>query len=472
MDHLNAPTEPQRGPGDKVAGRYVLKRKLGEGAAGVVWVARSTALDVDVALKMLRAELAGTQAVERMEREARTAAQLGHPALVRVLDFGISELSEPFLALELLEGEELHARLEREQRVPAKEAVALLLPIIDGLGTAHNKGIIHRDVKPENIFIASDSRGRVQPKMLDFGIAKLHASPSTKLTQAGAVVGSPYYLSPEQARGLDDIDLQTDIWSIGVVLYELVTGAPPFLGNNYNQLINSILTDAPKPFVGQGDADAGLWTIVEVCLRKERKQRWASMWELGEALALWAFERGVRTDASARSLRHGWLSGTITGVEILLPSNAPELVSIPPRSVALARRAAPKESSTMPAPAAAEPAPQSVPEPPRSRRGLLGGLTLLGAVAAVAGWWLLSGQASSTPKAAAPPVSGAALPVPPPVPAPASAVPAIPSVEPAPSVTVSAAASASAAPARTKATHPSSPRAPVRRPKSGHEFGF
>jgi serine/threonine-protein kinase len=308
-------------PGEVIAGRYVLRRKLGEGGMGVVWIAHSRALDVEVALKMLRRELAGTAAVERMAREARTAAQLGHPALVRVLDFGTSELGQPFVAMELLEGEELHARLAREKRIGASNAVALLLPIIDGLGTAHEKGIVHRDVKPENIFIAKDQQGRVQPKVLDFGIAKLgRDNTPSRLTQVGAVMGSPYYLSPEQAEGLDDIDFRSDIWAIGVVLYEIITGTPPFDGPNYNALLRSVLRDTPKPITEHAVGDRQLWTIIERCLRKDRDQRWGSMWELGEALALWLFEQGVRVDASSRSLRHGWLEGRVTGLQILVPS--------------------------------------------------------------------------------------------------------------------------------------------------------
>jgi eukaryotic-like serine/threonine-protein kinase len=206
-------------PGDVIAGRYVLERKLGEGGMGFVWVARSVALDVDVALKMLRPEIAGAEAVERMAREARTAAQLGHPAMVRVLDFGRSEQGEPFLVMELLHGEELHKLLLRERRLTAERAAALLLPIIDGLGTAHEKGIVHRDIKPANIFIAADGQGRIQPKVLDFGIAKLDRTHvDTRLTQIGAVLGSPQYLSPEQAECLEDVDKRSDIWAVGVLL--------------------------------------------------------------------------------------------------------------------------------------------------------------------------------------------------------------------------------------------------------------
>ncbi len=322
--------------GDVIAGRYVLRRKLGEGGMGVVWVAHSNALDVDVALKMLRREIAGTEAVERMAREARTAAQLGHPAMVRVIDFGTSERGAPFLAMELLQGEELHSMLVREQRIPAERAAALLLPIIDGLAVAHEKGIVHRDIKPENIFIATDGQGRVQPKVLDFGIAKLNRlDTSSRLTQVGAVMGSPQYLSPEQAEGLDDVDFRSDIWSVGVLLYELVTGTPPFEANNYNALIRSILRNAPRPTTELAAGDAQFWTIIERCLKKDPGQRWGSMWELGEALALWLFERGVRVDAASRSLRHGWLESGVTGLQILVTSEPPDAPTLPPPVIAL-----------------------------------------------------------------------------------------------------------------------------------------
>jgi eukaryotic-like serine/threonine-protein kinase len=323
--------KPEHRPGDVIAGRYVLREKLGEGGMGFVWVARSRALDVDVALKMLRPEIAGPEGIERMAREARTAAQLGHPAMVRVLDFGSSERGEPFLVMELLDGEELQAMLVREHRLTPERAAALLLPVIDGLGTAHEKGIVHRDIKPANIFIAHDGQGRIQPKVLDFGIAKLDQKHvSTRLTQMGAVLGSPQYLSPEQAEGLDEVDQRADIWSVGVLLYEAVTGVPPFEAANYNALIRKILREEPKPLTELGVDDAQFALILARCLKKEPAERWASMWELGEALALWLFERGVRVDAAARSIKHDWLEGGVTGLQILVASELPGAPTVPP----------------------------------------------------------------------------------------------------------------------------------------------
>jgi serine/threonine-protein kinase len=295
--------------GDVVDGRYVLIAPLGKGGMGVVWKARSTALDVEVAVKLVRGSTPSAEAFKRMAREAHAAARLGHPAMATVLDFGATPDGDPYVVMELLHGESLGEVLGREQRVDTLRAVSMLLPIMDGLREAHDKGIVHRDLKPENLFLSKTARGRLQPKVLDFGIAKLEqqTDSSTRLTQDGAVLGSPGYFSPEQARGETDIDARTDIWSISVVLYELITGELPFTGPNYNALLMSILKDNPKPITTFGHGDDELWHIVQRGLQRERDQRWASMWELGRALAQWLFDKGVRADAASRSLEEVWL---------------------------------------------------------------------------------------------------------------------------------------------------------------------
>jgi serine/threonine-protein kinase len=328
---IAAEGEAERGshrPGDVIASRYVLDRQLSRGGMGTVWVARSKALDVDVALKLWHGSRADTGVAERMAREARAAARLGHQAIVRVIDFGEAEKGEPFIAMELLDGEELFRVLERKGRLPAAEAVSLLLPIIDGLATAHQHGIVHRDIKPENLFVARDELGRTQPKVLDFGIAKLDEEPS-RLTQSGVLLGTPQYLSPEQAFGRDDIDFRTDIWSIGVVLYELTVGIPPFVAKNYNALIRVITQDPPKPITDYGAGDEQLWGIVARCLAKAPEDRWESMWALGEALALWLFERGVEVDVASRSLREAWLEGGMTGVRLLVAEEDGDPLEVP-----------------------------------------------------------------------------------------------------------------------------------------------
>src|SRR5450432_4646818 len=187
--------------GAVIADRYKLVRPLGRGGMGVVWVAHSLVLGVDVALKLIHSDLGGSTGATRMARESHVAARLGHPAMVRVFDFGWTSRADPFLVMELVQGESLGAVLRRELRLPAIQAVQTLLPLADGLRSAHDKGIVHRDIKPDNILIARDEFGRQQPKLLDFGIAKVdqQASEDRKLTQVGVVLGSPEYMSPEQA---------------------------------------------------------------------------------------------------------------------------------------------------------------------------------------------------------------------------------------------------------------------------------
>jgi serine/threonine-protein kinase len=306
--------------GEIVAGRYRLVRELGAGGMGVVWVAHSLALDVDVAIKLIRADVADPELSSRMAREAQVTAALGHPAIVRVFDFGTTEHGAPFLAMELAQGETLGALLVREKQLGAVEALRLVLPIVDGLRCAHERGIVHRDIKPENVFIARDALGRVQPKLLDFGIAKLEHHPNvSRLTQVGVVLGSPEYMSPEQARGVGSVDARTDVWALSVLIYEMLTGSVPFKVKNYNALMQAILNEPPVPSFEYGAGDRELWQILAKGLEKSRDKRWASMTELGEALAFWLADRGISEDAAGNSLAAVWLNGTLTGVSLARP---------------------------------------------------------------------------------------------------------------------------------------------------------
>ena len=164
---------PRYREGDVVAGKYQLGRHLGEGGMGDVWLAHNETLDIDVALKLIRGELATAEMAERLLHEARAAARLGHPAIVRVNDFGKTDRGDPFIVMELLQGEDLGAALSSRGRLNAVTAVRTLLPIAHALMVAHNKGIVHRDLKPENVFLAKSDDGKLQPKLVDFGVAKL-----------------------------------------------------------------------------------------------------------------------------------------------------------------------------------------------------------------------------------------------------------------------------------------------------------
>lgn len=317
--------------GDVIADRYRLVKKLGEGGMGVVWVAHSLVLGVDIALKLISASAAGRSVASRMAREAHAAARLGHPALVRVFDFGWTTRGDPFLVMELAQGETLLKALHRESRIGAVRAVQLLLPICDGIRCAHEKGIVHRDIKPENVFLAADPFGRLQPKLLDFGIAKMEQR-EERLTQMGAVLGSPEFMSPEQARGDQDIDLRTDVWSTAVMLYEMITGVLPFKHQNYNALMQAILHDEPKPTTDYRAGDADLWRVIAKGLAKARDARWESMTEFGEALALWLYEHGVKEDVCGNSIRALWLDGGLSGVRSEVDTGRPRHADTGPES--------------------------------------------------------------------------------------------------------------------------------------------
>ncbi|HTJ81695.1 MAG TPA: serine/threonine-protein kinase, partial [Polyangiaceae bacterium] len=187
--------------GDLLSGKYRLVRALGQGGMGSVWAAHNEALDVEVAIKVIRADVRGivdAHVAERLLREARAAAQLRHPAIVRIMDFGKTEGGDPFIVMELLKGDDLAVHLERGGRMSPVNAVRTLLPIAHAMVAAHERRIVHRDLKPENIVLAVQDDDSLQPKLIDFGVAKHEKGPSARITSAGSLLGSPGYMSPEQ----------------------------------------------------------------------------------------------------------------------------------------------------------------------------------------------------------------------------------------------------------------------------------
>jgi serine/threonine-protein kinase len=296
--------------GDVIDEKYRLARIIGRGGMGAVWQAHNIPLDIDVAIKLIRRDRTAPEAAERLLTEARAAARLMHPAIVRVFDFGETEQHDPFIVMELLHGESLSAILRRKRRLSPAVAVQTLLPVAAALASAHGKGIVHRDLKPDNIIVVTDESGALVPKIVDFGIAKLLLPElDRQVTTAGEVLGSPDYMSPEQARGADNVGEATDVWAFSVMLYELVTGKRPFDGANYNALIASILTDDPAPLTAHGVPEPALSGIVEHGLAKELPARWPRMRDMGAALASWAVANGIEDDLMGNSIRKQWLSG-------------------------------------------------------------------------------------------------------------------------------------------------------------------
>jgi eukaryotic-like serine/threonine-protein kinase len=296
-------------PGDLVTSKYRLERPLGAGGQAAVWEARNLALDSRVALKLLHESVPEEAQSERLLREARAVARLGHPAVVRVFDLATTARGELFIVMELLEGTSLADELLERRRLSAREAVQLLLPIIDALGVAHAQGIVHRDVKPENIFLTRDGAA-TQPKLLDFGIVKLKRTPEPGWkTAAGTVLGTPAYLSPEQAECVPDVDHRADIWALSATLYECVTGRLPFEAETDDALFGQITRSEPASILDHAAGDPALWAIVRRGLAKAREDRWQSMPALGQALARWLVAHGVDRDASGVALEAKWLAG-------------------------------------------------------------------------------------------------------------------------------------------------------------------
>lgn len=291
-------------PGQLLWGKYELVRPLAEGGMGVVWIAHNYVLDIDVAIKLTPNH--GSQTAkcsrERALSEARLAAQLAHPAVCRVLDFGLTDRGDPCVVSELLSGETLAARIAAEGPMAPTEAVRVVLPILDALAVAHDKGIVHRDIKPSNIFMACDALNRLQPKLLDFGIAKAR-NQRVPWAVAGTISGTPAYMSPEQANGHEDlIDLRTDIWSTCATLCELLTGIPPFKGETCAAILRSVRLADPAPIPLDREVDRRLWKIVMRGLQKDPGDRWASAGELSAELASWLFAQGVEADLCGYSL--------------------------------------------------------------------------------------------------------------------------------------------------------------------------
>jgi serine/threonine-protein kinase len=269
-------------------GRYKLKRRIGAGGMGEVWLAHHKTLKRDVAVKILRVEraLADSRAVARFEREVRATTELVHPNTVRVFDYGVTDDGVWFYAMELLHGESVASLVEREGALPPPRAVHLALQAAAALTEAHAKGIVHRDVKPENLFVVDVTGEPDFLKVLDFGIAKVAAAEQgTRLTQTGALVGTPAWLAPEGLLGLE-IDARADVYSLGGVLYYMLAGEPPFHSDVPSLPAVQHLRERPDaPSSRRGEAiRADLEAVVMRCLARQREARFASARELVDAL--------------------------------------------------------------------------------------------------------------------------------------------------------------------------------------------
>src|SRR6185436_3040809 len=268
--------------GTVLAGKYRVDRILGQGGMGTVVAATHLSLGQPVALKFLLAEFVNNRAiVERFVREARSSAALRSEHVCRVSDVDALDDGTPYLVMELLAGRDLASLLAAQGPLPVAAACDYVLQACVGVAEAHAVSIVHRDLKPANLFLTQRPDGTPLIKVLDFGIAKAQGDTAFHIARTTSVLGSPGYMSPEQLRSSRDVDVRSDIWSLGVILFELVSGAPPFTGESITELALHIAMDPTPPLVGP--MPHGFDRLVHRCREKEASQRYPDLANLAHA---------------------------------------------------------------------------------------------------------------------------------------------------------------------------------------------
>jgi serine/threonine protein kinase len=308
--------------GALVAGKYRIERVLGVGGMGVVVAARHLQLDTKVAIKFLLPSMLGNEeAVSRFAREARAAVKITSEHVARVFDVGTLESGAPYMVMEFLEGGDLAAWLQQRGPLPVEQAVEFVLQACVAVADAHGLGIVHRDLKPANLFCVLRSDGQFLIKVLDFGISKLTdpgaSGAGMSVTQTSAVMGSPLYMSPEQMQSPKDVDSSTDIWALGVVLFELLTGTVPFGGETFGEIAVKVATLPPPP-MGQfrPDVPAALEAAIRKCLRPNRNERHRNVAELAVALLPFAPKRSRASVERISAILHAAGLSSATGAEV------------------------------------------------------------------------------------------------------------------------------------------------------------
>jgi serine/threonine-protein kinase len=401
---------PEERVGATLAGKYRLDRILATGGMATVFAGVHAWTERAVAVKILNYEHArDPEVVRRFLQEARAAAQLKHPNVVDVLDMGQDDDGTVYLVLELLEGETLKARLKLGA-LGVPELRSLILPVMRAVASAHAKGVVHRDLKPDNVFLATGAHGEHVPKLLDFGIAKVQSGDSSS-TRTGMMVGTPQYMAPEQVRGERDVGPRADVWSMGVVLHYALTRRMPFNADSPAAVLARVLTERARPIRESApDVPAALAAVVDRSLQHEAESRFADMGEMLRAFEAALDGGAVAPGVSGPETPLERTTALVAPLEPMVPAvGASSLAPPPPVAAPEPQSPAAQFSEYPPAPVTpfswATPGTTPDEPPPRDARPLLAAGAALVVLMGAASAWLVLGPLADEPAVAASPVA-------------------------------------------------------------------